>query len=43
MYVMSIYNEIFLYSHLDYPDVHGRNGVIQDPKNRQVIKWFNGE
>ena len=43
MYAMNVYNEIFLYALLDYPDVHGRNGVIKDTKNRQVFKGFNGE
>ena len=40
---MNAYNEIFLYSLLDYPDFHGRNGVIKDTENQQVLKWFNGE
>ena len=38
---MNIY-KIFLYSHLVYPDFHGRNRVIKDTENQQVLKQFNG-
>ena len=43
MCVKNIYNEFFFYSHLDYPDIDGRNGVIKDNETQQVLKQFNGE
>ena len=36
MCVINIYN-IFIYSHLDYSDVYGKNGVIKDTEMRTTI------